>query len=49
MEEHTFHTVTSEWNDSIENTLKEIGSKCLGYKWMNIFSVYHTFTFNRLF
>lgn len=39
MEEQKFHTVTSVWNDSIENTLKEICDKCLAYKWMNIFSV----------
>lgn len=28
----------TKWNDNIENTLKEIGDACIGYKWMNIFA-----------
>jgi hypothetical protein len=39
MEEEKFHTTTSTWSDSIENTIKDIGDSCLAYKWMNILSV----------
>lgn len=34
-----FHTTTSDWSDTIENTIKDIGDSCLAYKWMNILCV----------
>ena len=36
-EDKQFHTVTSNWSESVENTLRNIYSSCIGYKWMNIF------------
>lgn len=41
-DEKSFHTVTSIWTDRIENTLKEIGESCTGYKWMNIYAAKKT-------
>lgn len=38
MEEEKFHTITKNWSINLENTLKEIGDSCIGYKWMNIFA-----------
>lgn len=32
-----FPTTTSVWSSDIEQTIKEIGDSCKGYKWMNIF------------
>jgi hypothetical protein len=41
-EEKVFHTTTDVWTDKIEDTLKEIGESCTGYKWMNLYAAKKT-------
>jgi hypothetical protein len=42
MDDDVFHIETSLWTTNIEQTLKDIGESCAGYKWMNIFAAKKT-------
>jgi hypothetical protein len=41
-EEKVWHITTDKWTDKIEDTLKEIGESCTGYKWMNLYAAKRT-------
>jgi hypothetical protein len=38
MQDEKFRIVDSKWTGKIEQTLQDIGDRCIAYKWMNILS-----------